>query len=61
MTDAYIYSLKTVLELGPADQLSDTLTTRTLGALNVLAPMLSCCHQTTTIPEFRLVWMHIVD
>ena len=31
MTDAYIYLLKTVLELGPTDQRSDTLTTRTLG------------------------------
>ena len=31
MTDAYIYSLKAVLELGPTNQQSDTLTTLTLG------------------------------
>ena len=33
MTDAYIYSLKPVLKIGPTDQQSDTLTIRTLGAL----------------------------
>ena len=32
MTDAYIYSLKPVLELGLTDQQLDTLTTQTVGA-----------------------------
>ena len=36
MTDAYISSLKAVLELGPTDQQSDTLITRSLGAQKCL-------------------------
>ena len=36
MTNAYIYSLKAVLKLGPTDQQLDALTTQTLGALIVV-------------------------
>ena len=39
MTDAYIYLLKAVLELGPTDQQSDTLTNRTLAATLDTAPV----------------------
>ena len=35
MTDSYIYLLKPVFKLGPIDQQSVTLTTRTLGVINI--------------------------
>ena len=37
MADALTYLLKAVLELGPIDQQSDTLTTLTLGAIYSLS------------------------